>query len=294
MSWIILSFLAPLAWATSNVGDKYIFGKWLKYSTAALFGFGLVGAFIALVVFGFRGFGNLPVGLVLGALCSGALYMCANFFYYRAVQLGEVSRVIPIIYLEPLFTACVSALILGEIFSPLKYLAVVLIVAGGIIVSYENGPIFKFSRAAKIAAVAALLFSLNSVLTKFLVDRGDYWTIFAYVRAGSFLSLIPVCFFQKKAFKELLSLKPLAFGAVALNNSIALLGSLLFTIAASLGYITLTNALSSVQPFFVLMITLGVGIFYPHILKEGKGRGVFLQKLFAIGLMFIGVLIVTR
>ncbi len=124
MTWVILSFLAPLFWATGNVGDKYIFAKWLKRSFAALMAFGFFGAIAAIIIFAFRGFGHFSAGLVLGALFSGALYMGANIFYYRAARLGEVSRIIPIIYLEPLFTAAVSAVILGEIFSILEILSI--------------------------------------------------------------------------------------------------------------------------------------------------------------------------
>lgn len=77
------------------------------------------------------------------------------------------------------------------------------------------------------------------------------------------------------------------------NETVNLFGVLFITIAVSAGYVTLVSALSSIQPFFILLFTVILSIFYPHILKEEVGRSVIFQKFLAIILMFIGVILIT-
>ncbi len=293
MSWILLSVLAPVCWAIGNVGDKFIFSKWIKHPVGALMAFGFGGMIAALIVFFLQGFGHAPFNVVIGALLSGVLYMFANLFYYKAVQQGEISRIIPIIYLEPLITAIIPFVILGELFSPFKYFGIALMVTGAIIISYEKNTGFKLSKAVWLALIAAVLFSLNVVFTKYLLNRADFWSVFAYVRVGTFLSLIPFSYFYKDAFNELINLDFQGIGALLLNNAFTMMGILFFTIASSIGFVTLTTSMSATQPFFVLIITLILGFFAPHILKEKQSKHVFFQKLLAIALMFIGVILIS-
>ncbi len=62
--------------------------------------------------------------------------------------------------------------------------------------------------------------------------------------------------------------------AISANQTLNLLGVLFITIAVSIGYVTLANALSEVQPFFVLLFAIILSKFYPLILKEEIGKSV--------------------
>jgi len=77
------------------------------------------------------------------------------------------------------------------------------------------------------------------------------------------------------------------------NESLNLLGVLFITIATSIGYVTLVNALSSIQPFFVLLFTVLLSIFYPSILKEELSKSIIFLKILAIVLMFSGAILIT-
>jgi hypothetical protein len=50
-----------------------------------------------------------------------------------------------------------------------------------------------------------------------------------------------------------------------------MLGILSITLAAARGFITLVNALSSLQSFFILLLTLVISAFYSQNLKEEIG-----------------------
>lgn len=64
--------------------------------------------------------------LILSGLATGASWLC----YYKALQMGEASRVVPIDKLSVVFTMVLAALILREQFTPKSILGCVLIGAG--------------------------------------------------------------------------------------------------------------------------------------------------------------------
>ena len=66
------------------------------------------------------------VFLVLSGLATGASWLC----YYKALQLGEASKVIPIDKLSVVITMILAALILPEQFTPKSIAGCALIAAG--------------------------------------------------------------------------------------------------------------------------------------------------------------------
>jgi len=67
--------------------------------------------------------------LILSGLATGASWLC----YYRAVQIGEVSKVVPIDKLSVVITLVLAAVFLREKFTPKSVLGCVLIGAGTLI-----------------------------------------------------------------------------------------------------------------------------------------------------------------
>ncbi|HYV33509.1 MAG TPA: EamA family transporter [Candidatus Limnocylindria bacterium] len=293
MAWILFSLLAAFIWAGTNILDKYILSKWVKTPTLVLMGFGLACLIAAAGIYVFKGFAPMDWKVVVASLLSGIFYLLAELMYYKAAQVEEISRVISLIYLDGLFTAILSAIFLGEIFSPLKYLGVVLLVAGAIAISYKKSTGFKFTKAIWLCILGAVLYSFCSQFAKFSLNHSDYWTVFAYIRLGTFIALLPVYYSNFKTLKIFATQETKRFGILILNNAAVLVGALFFVIAASLGYLTLANALAATQPFFVLIMIVSLSLFYPHVLKEESNKVIVAQKVFAMVLMFIGVLLVT-
>jgi transporter family protein len=69
--------------------------------------------------------------LVLSGLATGASWLC----YFRALKLGEASRVAPIDKLSVVFVAVFAFLFLGERLAALNWLGVALIGAGAVLVA---------------------------------------------------------------------------------------------------------------------------------------------------------------
>ena len=64
--------------------------------------------------------------LVLSGLATGASWLC----YYKALQMGDASKVVPIDKLSVVFTMVLAAIVLHEQFTPKSILGCVLIAAG--------------------------------------------------------------------------------------------------------------------------------------------------------------------
>lgn len=71
--------------------------------------------------------------LVLSGLATGLSWLC----YFRALQLGEASRVAPIDKLSVAFVILFAALFLGERLTPARGAGGLLIMAGAIILALE-------------------------------------------------------------------------------------------------------------------------------------------------------------
>ena len=64
--------------------------------------------------------------LILSGLATGASWLC----YYKALQLGQASKVVPIDKLSVVITMVLAAVILGEKFTPKSIFGCILIAAG--------------------------------------------------------------------------------------------------------------------------------------------------------------------
>ena len=67
--------------------------------------------------------------LVLSGLATGASWLC----YYHALQLGDVSKVVPIDKLSIVITILLAALLLGEVLTVKSVIGILLLTAGTLV-----------------------------------------------------------------------------------------------------------------------------------------------------------------
>lgn len=294
MLWVILSILAALTWAIVNTVDKYVLTKWVRKPIVPVMILGVVGLLASILVYLFHGFSQLSYFNIFLSFIAGIFYILMSIFYFKAVKIEEISRVIPLFHLSPLFILLFATLFLGEFFTPIKYLGIFLLVIGAILISSKNFIKISLGKAFWFMLFSVISISIYYVLLKYLLNFADFWTIFSYTRIGTIFALIPIFYFSfpdlTKTVKEH---GKKVVGVISLNESLNLVGVLLITIATAVGYVTLVNALSSVQPFFVLLFAVILSVFYPKILKEEITKHTIFLKLIAIVIMFVGAVLIT-
>lgn len=294
MSWILFSILAALTWAIVSIIDKYVLTKWVRKPIVPIMILGIVGLIASVLIYLFHGLSTLSYLNIVLAFVAGIFYILMSIFYFKAVKLEEISRVVPLFYLTPLFVLILAAIFLGETFTSIKYLGIFLLIIGAILISSKEFIKISLGKTFWFMVFSSLAWSANLVITKYLLNFTDFWTIFSYTKIGTVFALIPIFYLS---FPDLVSTVKehgkKVIGVISLNESLSTVGVLLITIASAVGYVTLVNALSSVQPFFVLLFAVILSIFYPKILKEEISKSTVLLKLIAIILMFIGAILIT-
>lgn len=75
--------------------------------------------------------------LGLSGIATGLSWLC----YFRALQLGEVSRVVPVDKLSVVFAIVFAVIFLRERFTIMQWTGAVLIVAGVILVAWKKSPV---------------------------------------------------------------------------------------------------------------------------------------------------------
>ncbi len=291
MSWILFSILAAIVWAIVNIIDKYVLTKLVKTPIIPVMLFGIIGLVISIFMYFFKGFSELSYFHIFVAFIAGFCYLLMVLFYFKAIQIEEVSRIIPLFYLTQVFVVILAAIFLGEIFTFSKYIGIFLMIVGSVLISSRKITNISLGKAFWFMVLSCLALAVNDVLTKYLLDFADYWTIFSYSRIGTFLALIPFFFISYKQLKSSFK-KPKVVGLISLSEVLNLGGVLFVTIAASVGFITLVRTLSSLNAFFVLLFTIIISLFLPKILKEEINKSTIALKLLSIVLIFVGFVLV--
>jgi len=294
MSWITFSILAALIWSIVNIVDKYVLSKLVNRPIVPLIVLGFVGLVASIFVFGVTGLQELSSFNIFLALVAGVFYALMGFFYFQAVKVEEISKVVPIFYLSPLFILVIAGVTLGEVFTPIKYLGILLLIIGAILISMKSLSSFTFGKAFWLMILSSLSLAFNQVLTKHLLGFADFWTVFAYIRVGAFLALVPAIYLNFSDLKVIYKESGAkVFGIISFNESLNLIGVLFITLAATTGFVTLVNALSSIQPFFVLLFTVLLSIFLPSILKEEISKSTIFLKVISVSMMFAGAVLIS-
>lgn len=295
MSWILFAILATVTWAIVNIIDKYILTKLIREPVIPIMVGGIISLLVAVFVYFIRGYSELSLSNIFLALIAGAFYIGMILFYFKAVKIEEVSRIIPVFNFRYFFLLILASIFLGEVFTPMIYLGLFLLIVGAVLIYSKDILKIGLGKAFWFMILASISTSIGGVIVKYLLDFADYWTIFSYARIGSFLTLIPVFCLN---FPDLMAILrehgKKSVCIMSCNSVLNLAGVLFMTIAVSIGFVTLATTLSAIQPFFVLIFAVILSVFYPSILWEEIKGSTLLLKFISIVFMVVGAILVIQ
>jgi len=293
--WIVFSIMTALLWAISDIINKFVFTRWpIKPVIPVIFSC-LVNLIISFGVYFHQGLYGLSVSQIFLAIIAAFFYLLGYLFYFRAVKLEEVSRITPLFYSMPLFVLILAAIFFQETFNLSKYVGIVLLVAGAVLISQKGSFNFRFGKAFWFMILSAFSISANAIITKYLLNFADYWIIFSYTRGLGLLPfLIPLIYIKlpdlENAAKQSRGIAVgVILGSISLNSA----GAILITVAMAIGSVTLTNALISIQPFFVFIFALFISKFYPQLFRENLNHSAIILKFVSILLIISGAILIA-
>ncbi len=293
MSWVLFSIIAAVVWAICNIIDKYLIDRWFTDPEPASLTFtifAILSGIGALIVVGFP---IIPFMDIFWSVLAGSFLLFMVIFYFKALQTGEASRVMALFWAAPVFVAFFGAVFLGEIFLPLTYLGIFLMVAGAVAISYHGGK-FKFNKAFWWIMASGIVHGFQVIITKYLLNKYDFWTVVGYTRIGVLPLAIPVIIWLIPGYKKVVKKHGLkVVYTQVFNDSINLIAIIFNYAAMAIGTATLVNALSSLTPFFVLLFAAILSIWFPKIISEEIKGSTVILKIFAITMIIAGAILIT-
>lgn len=290
MPWLIVIILAYFLFAFVSLGDKYLL-KGPPNPKTYTFYVGVLGILILLLA-PFIGFFVPSAFEILLCLLAGAIYVFAILATFEGLEKFEASRIIPAIGgFLPIFTLALTYFFSGELGGISAFIPLVL---GSILISWE--PSARVSlKSLQISIIAALFFSLAFVLSKYVYLILPFWNGFIWIRIGAFLTVL--CFIFFKDVRDEIFTKKSDFNKKTgvlfiFNQGIGAGAFILQNWAISLAplvYLSMINALQGIQYIFLFILSL---LFY-KFLKEKVSKRIIFQKILAIILIGLGIILLT-
>ena len=290
MLWLTVTIVAYLIMAVVFLVDKYLLTSAIPNPKVYAFLIGIAGVFLILLI-PFVDFYIPSFWQLFLSFWAGATFVLALFWFFKDLQKFNVSQVVPAIgALTPLFTFFLVYIFScgKETLSFYEIIAFVILIIGSILVTFEKEKLVDLP-SLKLSLIAAFLFSLSFVLTKYVYLEQPFLNGLIWTRLGG--ALLALFLFilwpdiKKEIFVQKDGLKKKSLGLVVANQAVGAGAGILqnWAIAlAPLAYIAFINALQGVQYAFLLILSVFLSFKFPQILKEFVSKKIIIQRVIAI------------
>jgi len=290
--------------ALAVILDKFLLGS-KRISSAPVYSFyiGVSGLFVLfLIPFGF----HIPSFFqIFLSLISGSMFSVGILFLYFAIQKGEASRVFPIVgVIIPVVTCFLSFVTSSEKFFLIQITGIFLLIFGGLLISFDL-PLKidkrKFVLGFWDSFWAGIFLAFAYFLFKFVYNEQTFMNGFIWTRIGAFVGVMAyfvIPDWRKNilgSFRGFNKPKKKEYQTGSLfvaNKIIGGASSILLNFAISLGSVTVVNSLVSSQYVFILVLAFFAHKKFPFVFEEKLNFWDWAQKVGAIVLIGIGVIMI--
>lgn len=301
MSWITITIIAHLLFAAAYVIDKHIVSDTKIRPISYTFYSGIF-QILYLALIPFVGFRFPDIFYATIGVLNGALFIAALVVFYKALKLGETSRVVPTVGASvPIFTVSLSYVILYQLLSVRQFFAFTFFLLGGVLLSskFSNGKISAV-KGTGLAITAGFLFALYYTLMKLVyeVESISFFDGFLLIQIGGFLGALLLLLSRKNRLEIFSAPKKMQNKTTTLfisNKILAALAAALLSYAISIeeSAVAIINALQGVQYVFIFIIAVILSKKFPSLFQEQLNRNIIAQKIIAIALIGVGLFLLT-
>ena len=272
--WALVSLLSALSWATSDLFSKRALRVYSDVQV--IWARTLLAVPFTLPLLLVSGVPRFTLRFVVVQLVDFPLEVLALLLYMRALRLSPLGLTLPYLSLTPVLLVLTGYLILGEVPGARQLLGVLLVGAGGYLLSGEGWAPLKAllrERGSQLMLLVALIYSVTAALSKILAQESSPLFYSAYY------PLVLSALFAPFALRR---------GLFRFNRDLWLAGGFnAGMITAHLVAITMTQA----SYMLALKRLSGVfGVLYGRLFFRERGFG---RRLLAAGLMSLGALLVA-
>ncbi|MBV9990049.1 MAG: EamA family transporter [Alphaproteobacteria bacterium] len=303
MAGFLLALVGPLLYAVTNYLDKLLLDRYAaERSVAVILIFSALFSALALpllfaadpTVFRVSGTHMLALAGV------GVLNFLLLLFYLKALQAEDVATAIIFYQLVPVFAYGLGYLVLGETLTRGQLFAMLVILLGTSVVSFDLDEARRFrlrARTALYMLAASLCWALAAVLFKVValeerVVRSLFWEHLVLAVIGTGLLIIPT--YRDACLHTLRRCSRAIVGLAALNELAYVAANIVMAFAYLLAPVSVILLANSYQALFALMIGAVLTTIAPALLPEKARRWDFVQKGLAILVTAIGTYVLLR
>ncbi|MDD3662524.1 MAG: DMT family transporter [Candidatus Pacebacteria bacterium] len=300
MNWFLIALGAPILWAIVNIVDDFLVSKYSQKekerSSGGLVLFSsLIGLLIALFILFFRtGIFSISTFDKILLFVNGGLTVTWIILYLYALEIEEVSNIVPWFLMIPVFGYILGYFFLGEMLTLKQMIGSSVIILGSFFISIDfSGQKNKIkSKPVLYMLGASLALAISGFIFKFVTISGDFWisSFWEYLGLGV-LGLFLYLFVPKYRNEFLFMNKnggKKIFVVNVLSELMSISGNLLTNFALLLAPISMVFLVGTFQPAIVMVLAFIGTKFFPHIIKEDISKEVMVPKTISIILMIIG------
>ena len=297
MNWASIALLSAAVFAVVNIIDSHLLSKRMPGFRAFLLPVGIFQLFYGLL---FIWLFPLPTGIgvlpALVAVASGIFRTVAATLMLYTLRREEVSRVVPVIYTYPILVAVIAVLLLGETLTHLQWLAIIIVVAGAVMVSAKqdsSGTTIRLGKPFILLLSSSLFYALADVTSKYALAYVSPWNMFSitsFSLSGVFL-LISV---RPSVINQLANMKGRnsALALLSFSETLVPVTSILLFVALEIGPVSLVSTIIGSRPIFVVIFALILSRVLPGFLKWQSDGGMLALRLVAVAMIFGGIAII--
>lgn len=297
MDWVSIAILSAAIFAVVNIVDSHLLSKRLPSLRAFLLPVGVFQLTFGLLIFWLfplpKGTDALPI---LVAVASGLCRATAASAMLYSLRREEVSRVIPVIYAYPILVAIIAVPLLGETLAYLQWLAIIIVVAGAVMVSIKQNPsgtTVWLGKPFLLLLGSSLFFALADIASKYALNYISFWNMFSitvFCLSGSFLLFSA----RPSVINQLVNMKGRnsSLALLSFNEILAPTASVLSLLAMKSGPVSLVSTIIGSRPLFVVIFAFILSRVLPRFLNWQSDGGMLVLRLVAIAMIFTGIAII--
>ncbi len=292
VSWVVLALLYPLLYAISNVIDKFLLEKRLRSCFSFAIFSGWITLIFGLIILIFNPIPQLSTIQWILSIGTGLLYSAAIAIYFYTARFEEISRVISVGNLIPIFVLIGAVIFLGETLPIWKYGAIVIATFGAILVGIKKFQLKTTMRPGFWLLILYCIFiAIAYIIQKNLLADITIWNFYTLSLIGYWAGM-QLAWFSKNARKHLKDATN-NIHLILITEGTGLAAFLVYLVAVSTTEVSLVTAMVALQPVYVLIIMAILSIFMPKVLKEVFTKKTALLKIISVLMIVVGVFFVA-
>ena len=297
-NWVNIALLSAAIFGIVSIIDSHLLTKRFPGLRVFLLPVGIIYLVYGCIFFFLF---PLPDGIgpwpILVALTSSLLRTAAIIIMFYILKREEGSRVIPLVYTYPIFVAIIAVPLLGETLYYLDWLAIIMVVAGALLVSYRQdsyGSIIWRGKPLLFLFGSSLLLAMADITGKYALGYVSPWNMFwlgAFFMSGTFIMLS----MRPHIIRQLgdMTRKKTTAALLLFNELLAPTAILLMFLALESGLVSLVSTIvGSSRPVFVLAFAFLLSRIFPEFLAWHADKRMLVFRVIAILMIAGGIIII--